>query len=325
MLFFILRRLIQSLFVLLTVALIAFVLFQFAGDPIEAMVGQDATLIEREALRERLGLNDPIVVQFARFIGNAVQGEFGLSYRLQQPAVPLILNRLPATIELAGVSTVIALVFGTVLGVWTALRRRSFATGAVMVISLIGISLPTFLIGLGLIYVFAVELNWLPSFGRGQTTDLGWWTTGFLTSSGLRSLILPALTLSLFQTALIMRLTRSEMLEVLRQDYVRFARARGLSERTINFRHALKNTMVPVITVTGMMLGSIIAFSVVTETVFQWPGVGALFIASVQVVDVPVMAVYLLFIALLFVTINFIVDILYFLVDPRLRVDGGKG
>ncbi|MDR7127219.1 ABC transporter permease [Pseudotabrizicola sp. 4114] len=324
MLIFVLRRLIQSVFVMLAVSLLAFVLFQFAGDPIEAMVGQDATMADRAALRDRLGLDDPVVFQFARFIGNAVQGEFGLSYRLQQPVLGLIMQRLPATVELAVTSTIIALVLGTALGVLTALKNRSWITGIIMAVSLVGISLPTFLIGIGLIYVFAVELHWLPSFGRGQVVELGGWSTGFLTSSGLRSLILPSFTLALFQTALLMRLIRAEMLEVLRQDYIRFARARGLSERVINFRHALKNTLVPVITVAGLMLGSIIAFSVVTESVFQWPGVGSLFIASVQAVDVPVMSVYLMFIALLFVTINFVVDILYFIVDPRLRADSQK-
>jgi peptide/nickel transport system permease protein len=206
----------------------------------------------------------------------------------------------------------------------TALKPKSWFSGLVMSLSLVGVSLPTFLIGIGLIYIFAVELGWLPSFGRGTVVDLGWWRTGFLTESGLRSIILPAITLSLFQLTLIMRLVRAEMLEVLRQDYIRFARARGLSERVINFRHALKNTMVPVITITGLQLGSVIAFAIVTETVFQWPGVGSLFITSVQVVDVPVMAAYLMFIAFVFVIINLIVDILYYAVDPRLRVDAPR-
>lgn len=276
-------------------------------------------------MRDRLGLNDPVVVQFARFIGNALQGEFGISYRLQQPVTELILSRLPATLELAVASALIALVFGVVLGVFTALRPKSFLTAGIMAASLVGVSLPTFLIGIGLIYVFAVELGWLPSFGRGEVVDLGWWRTGLLTESGLKSLILPAITLSLFQLTLIMRLVRAEMLEVLRTEYIRFARARGLSQRAINFGHALKNTMVPVITITGLQLGSVIAFAIVTETVFQWPGVGSLFITSVQVVDVPVMAAYLMFIALVFVLINLIVDILYYVVDPRLRVDGGAG
>jgi ABC-type dipeptide/oligopeptide/nickel transport system permease component len=319
---FIIRRLAQSVLVMLVVALIAFFVFRFVGDPITSMVGVETRIEDQEIMRERLGLNDPVVVQFARFIGNAMQGEFGISYRLQQPVTELILSRLPATIELAFASATLALVLGVVLGVFTALKPKSLASGAIMALSLIGVSLPTFLIGIGLIYIFAVELSWLPSFGRGDVVDLGWWRTGFLTESGLKSLILPAITLSLFQLTLIMRLVRAEMLEVLRTEYIRFARARGLTQRAINFGHALKNTMVPVITITGLQLGSVIAFAIVTETVFQWPGVGSLFINSVQVVDVPVMAAYLMFIALVFVVINLIVDILYYVVDPRLRVGG---
>ena len=320
MLAFIMRRLAQSIVVMAVVALISFMLFRYVGDPVASLLGQDSRLEDFEALRERLGLNDPFYVQFARFLANAVQFEFGISYRLQQPVSELILSRLPATIELAFASATIALVFGVVLGVFTALRPRSFATGAIMTLSLIGVSLPTFLIGIGLIYVFAVELQWLPSFGRGQTVDLGWWRTGLLTESGLRSIILPAITLSLFQLTLIMRLVRAEMLEVLRQDYIKFARARGLSKRAINFGHALKNTMVPVITITGLQLGSIIAFAIITETVFQWPGMGLLFIQAISMVDIPVMAAYLVLIAFMFVVINLVVDLLYFAVDPRLRV-----
>jgi ABC-type dipeptide/oligopeptide/nickel transport system permease component len=321
MLAFILRRLAQSVVVMLVVAFISFIMFRYVGDPVANMLGQDSRASDIAALRDRLGLNDPIIVQFMTFVGNAIRGEFGISYRLQQPVSELIISRLPATMELAFASATIALVLGITLGVLTALKPKSWFTGLIMSLSLIGVSLPTFLIGIGLIYIFAVELGWLPSFGRGAVVDLGWWRTGLLTESGLRSIILPAITLSLFQLTLIMRLVRAEMLEVLRQDYIRFARARGLSERVINFRHALKNTMVPVITITGLQLGSVIAFAIVTETVFQWPGVGSLFITSVQVVDVPVMAAYLMFIAFVFVVINLIVDILYYAVDPRLRVD----
>ena len=322
MLIFILRRLFQSVIVMLVVALIAFLIFRYVGDPIVSMAGVDTRLEDQELMRERLGLNDPFYVQFWNFLTNALRGDFGISYRLQQPAMRLILDRLPATIELALVSATLALVLGVVFGIFTALRARSFLSGVVMTLSLVGVSLPTFLIGIGLIYVFAVELQWLPSNGRGATVDLGWWRTGFLTESGLRSLILPAITLSLFQMTLIMRLVRAEMMEVLRSDYIRFARARGLPDRVINFRHALKNTLVPVITITGLQLGSVIAFAIVTETVFQWPGVGSLFITSVQAVDVPVMATYLMMVGLVFVTINLVVDILYYLVDPRLRVQG---
>ena len=322
MFIFILRRLFQSVIVMLVVALIAFLIFRYVGDPIVSMAGVDTRLEDQELMRERLGLNDPFYIQFWNFLTNALQGDFGISYRLQQPAMRLILDRLPATIELALVSATLALVLGVLMGIFTALRARSFLSGVIMTLSLVGVSLPTFLIGIGLIYIFAVELQWLPSNGRGATVDLGWWRTGFLTESGLRSLILPAITLSLFQMTLIMRLVRAEMMEVLRSDYIRFARARGLPDRVINFRHALKNTLVPVITITGLQLGSVIAFAIVTETVFQWPGVGSLFITSVQAVDVPVMATYLMMVGLVFVTINLVVDILYYLVDPRLRVQG---
>ncbi len=323
MLAFIARRLMQSVIVMLVVAFIAFLVFRYVGDPLANLLSQDATMADYEEARERLGLNQPFYVQFYHFVVNALQGQFGVSYRLQQPVSQLILERLPATIELAVASSIIALVFGVFLGVYTALKQRAFSTGVIMTLSLIGVSLPTFLIGIGLIYVFAVELKWLPSFGRGEVIQIGWWRTGLLTQSGLRSLILPAITLSLFQLTLIMRLVRAEMMEVLRTDYIRFARARGLSQRTINFGHALKNTMVPVITITGLQLGSVIAFAIITETVFQWPGVGSLFVNSVAAVDVPVMAAYLVFVALVFVIINLIVDILYFIVDPRLR-DGAK-
>ncbi len=317
---FIIRRLLQSVIVMLAVAFISFSLFRFVGDPVSIMLGQEASFADRQEARERLGLNDPFIIQFGRFIKNAVQGEFGISYRLAQPVSQLIFERLPATIELAFTSAMIALIGGLGLGVYTALRRNGALAHMIMTLSLIGVSLPTFLIGIGLIYIFAVELQWLPSFGRGQTVVIGGWRTGFLTESGLKSLVLPAITLALYQLTLIMRLVRAEMLEVLRADYIKFARARGLSDRAIHFGHALKNTLVPVITITGLQLGSVIAFSIVTETVFQWPGVGSLFINSVQYVDIPVMAAYLLFIALVFVVINLIVDVLYFTVDPRLRV-----
>lgn len=323
MLAFIARRLFQSVIVMLVVAFIAFLVFRYVGDPLANLLSQDATMADYDAARERLGLNQPFYVQFYHFVVNALQGNFGVSYRLQQPVSELILERLPATIELAFASAIIALVGGVLLGIYTALRPRAVSTGVIMTASLIGVSLPTFLIGIGLIYVFAVELKWLPSFGRGEVIQLGWWRTGLLTQSGLRSLILPAITLSLFQLTLIMRLVRAEMLEVMRTDYIRFAKARGLSKRAINFGHALKNTMVPVITITGLQLGSVIAFAIITETVFQWPGVGSLFVNSVAAVDVPVMAAYLVFVALVFVVINLIVDILYFIVDPRLR-DGAK-
>ena len=321
MLAFIFKRLLQSVVVMLTVALIAFALFRYVGDPINNMVGQDTTLEERAELKERLGLNDPFIIQFYRFVLDASVGEFGLSYQHRRPVKELIAERLPATLELALVSAILALAIGIPMGVYTALKRYGFLSRTFMTISLVGVSLPTFLIGILLILFFGVILRWLPTFGRGDIVEIGWWTSGFLTASGLKSLIMPSITLALFQMTLIMRLVRAEMLEVLRADFIKFARARGLPTRAVHFRHALKNTLVPVITITGLQLGSIIAFAIITESVFQWPGMGLLFIQAIGEVDIPVMAAYLVLIAFFFVVINMVVDILYFVVDPRLRVD----
>ena len=323
MLAFILRRLLQSLIVMTVVAYIAFGLFNYVGDPVAFMLGQDATIQERQRLRAELGLDQPFYVQFGRFLGNAAQGDFGVSLRQGRQVAVLLKERLPATLELSFAAAAIALFVGIPLGVYTALRRNTWLSHFLLAASLVGVSLPTFLIGILLILIFAVYLGWLPSFGRGDVVSVGWWTTGLLTASGLKALILPAITLSLFQLTLIMRLVRAEMLEVLRTDYIKFARARGLTDRSIHFGHALKNTLVPVITITGLQLGAIIAFAIITETVFQWPGMGLLFIQAVQFADIPVMAAYLVFIALVFVVINLIVDLLYYGVDPRLRVERG--
>jgi len=321
MLAFILRRLAQAVLVMLAVGLIAFALFRFVGDPVAFMLGQDATPEDRARMTQLLGLDQPFYAQYAAFLTRAVQGEFGLSLQQGRPVSALIVERLPATLELSFCAALLALVAGVGMGVYTALRRDSWLSQLLLAVSLVGVSLPTFLIGILLILVFAVLLGWLPSFGRGDTVALGWWTTGLLTASGLKSLILPSITLGLFQMTLIQRLVRSEMLEVLRTDYIKFARARGLTDRAVHFGHALKNTLVPVITVTGLQLGAIIAFAIITETVFQWPGLGLLFIQAVTYADVPVMAAYLCLVALFFVIINLAVDLLYYAVDPRLRID----
>ena len=325
MLAFILRRLLQAVVVMLVVAFIAFMLFQYVGDPVTNILGQDATPAQRSQLRADLGLDQPFPVQFARFIGNASRGEFGLSLRQGRKVSSLIAERLPATLELSMLAALIALVAGVPMGVYAALKRGTFLSQAMMTISLVGVSLPTFLIGILLILGFAVTLKWLPSFGRGDVVSFGAWTTGLVTVDGLRHLVLPAITLAVFQLALIMRLIRSEMLEVLRADYIKFARARGLPDRAVYFGHALKNTLVPVITITGLQLGSLIAFAIITETVFQWPGMGQLFIQAVTFADIPVMAAYLCLIALIFVVINLVVDLLYFAVDPRLRIEKAAG
>ncbi len=316
---FLVRRAAQGVVAMLVVAFVSFLLFNFVGDPVDNMVGQDASLADREAMRSQLGLNDTPLVQFTRFAHNVLQGEFGISYRLQRPVGTLIRERLPATVELVCLSTLVALTIGIPLGVYTGIRRTSWSSRFIITISLIGVSLPTFVIGILLIYVFSVSLGMLPSFGRGEVTNVAGWSTGLLSASGWKAIILPAVTLSLFQMALILRLVRSSILEVIRLDFIKFARARGLPPSVIHYRHALKNAMMPVITVIGLNVGTLIAFSVVTETVFQWPGLGFLFIQAVRFADIPIMAAYLLLVALLFISINFIIDLLYLAIDPRLR------
>jgi len=326
MISFILYRLPQALIVVLAAALASFSMMRWVGDPVHNMVGQTATLSEREAMRRQLGLDDPVVVQFARFVGGAARGELGVSFKFGLPVSRLIAERLPATLELSLVAMSIAVLFGVPLGVWTALRRRSFVAQLLLAVSLIGVALPTFLIGIVLILVFSVGLGWLPSFGRGEVVRIGSvWTTGLLTPSGLKALVLPALTLGLFQMTLIMRLVRAEMLEALRTDYVRFARARGLADRVINFDHAFRNTLLPVITVVGLQFGNVFAFSIIVETVFQWPGLGLLVIQAIQFADVPLLAAYLVIISLCFALINLAVDVLYATVDPRIRSGGPAG
>jgi len=325
MLAFILRRLIQAAVVMVVVAFIAFMLFQYVGDPVLFLLGQDATPQQIQELRVALGLDQPFFVQFWHFLVNAVQGEFGLSLRQGAKVSRLIAERLPATMELAFVAALLSLLVGIPMGVYAALRRGTFSSQVIMTLSLLGVSLPTFLIGILLILLFTVHWNLLPSFGRGEVVQLGWWSTGLLTRQGWTHLLLPGITLAIFQLTLIMRLVRAEMLEVLRTDYIRFARARGLSDRVIHFSHALKNTLVPVMTITGLQLGGLIAFAIITETVFQWPGMGLLFIQAITFADIPVMAAYLCLIALIFVVINLVVDLLYFAVDPRLRVSASAG
>ncbi len=320
MLSFIFRRLLQSVFVLLAVSLIAFSLFRFVGDPVAQMVGQETSIEDQEKLRERLGLNDPITTQYARFVGNLSKGEFGFSYRTRQPVSEMIISRMAATLELGTVSLLISLLVGIPAGIYTALKRGGVLANVLLVTTLIGISVPTFVIGIFLIYLFGVELGWLPTFGRGETVPIGWWQTSFLTLDGWRSLLLPAITLGVFQLTLTMRLVRAEMQDVLKTDYIKFAMARGINYRSLYLNHAFRNTLVPVITIIGLQLGGIIAFSIVTESVFQWPGMGLLFLDSIRYVDIPVMSVYLVVIALMFVAINLLVDILYFAIDPRVRL-----
>ena len=313
-------RLLQSVLVMIVVSFVSFSLFNYVGDPVHNMVGQEASTEKREEIREKLGLNDPIHTQFLRFVGNAVKGEFGLSYQLKRPVSDLIAERLPATLELVFISALIAIVSGVVLGVYTGINRDGFLSNVILILSLFGVSLPTFVIGILFIYLFSVILGILPSFGRGEVVDLGFWNTGFLTLSGIKAIILPSITLSLFQMTYIIRLVRAEMMEILQTDYIKFARARGIEKNTINFKHALKNGLIPVITITGINVGTLVAFSIITETVFQLPGMGFLFINAVHFVDIPIMSAYLIMVAFIFVMINFIVDITYYIIDPRIRI-----
>ena len=321
MISYILQRLGQALLVLVVMTAVAFAMFTYLGDPLVAILGIDSTPDQRAQLRAQLGLDRSVLVQFARYLSRLLSGDFGISYRLGRPVDTILVERLPATVELAAAGMLLALIIGIPAGIYTALHRRSTTSQAMLGASLIGISLPSFFMGLLLIWIFSVTLGWLPSFGRGDTVAIGWWTTGLLTTSGLKSLIMPALTIAVFQIAMIMRLVRAEMLEVLRADFIRFARARGLGDRAIYFRHALRNTLVPVITIVGLQFGSLIAFAVITESVFQWPGMGLLFLQSVAAADVAMMSAYLILIALLFVAINLVVDLLYYLIDPRLRLE----
>ena len=328
MIAFLLKRLLNAAFVMLAVAFLAFMIFRFFGDPVEMMVNEQATQSDRAELRERLGLNDGLLTQYARFVGSAVQGDFGISYRNQQDVMTLVAERFPATFELVIVATVLSLVIGVPFGVLTAVYQDRKLADGLQIGSIVGVSLPSFVVGILLILIFSVSLGWLPAFGRGETVNIGWWSSGFFTGSGRAALILPSVSLSLFQITLVMRLVRAEMLEVLRSDFIKFARARGLPLSVVHWRHALRNCLMPVITLTGMQIGNLIAFALVTETVFQWPGMGLLFIQAVTFVDIPVMAAYLMLVSFIFVLINTLVDITYAYVDPRLRsevaVKGGS-
>jgi len=320
MLRFLSTRLWNGLLVMIGVTFISFLLFNYIGDPVNNLLGDTVTIAQKDAMRKALGLDQPMLLRFVKYLGLAAQGEFGISYRNLEPVGQLLRARMPATLELSLCAAVLALGAGIPMGVYAGIRRNSWLAHTMQVVSLVGISIPSFLTGIILILIFSVELNWLPAYGRGAVVNVGGWTTGMLTVSGWKSLILPSITLALFQLTLFMRLVRSEMMEVLRTDYIKFARARGIADRSIHFHHALKNTLIPVITIAGLQLGSLIAFSIITETVFQWPGLGLLIIQAITFGDIPVIAAYLMLIALLFVAINAVVDLLYFWVDPRVRL-----
>ncbi len=320
MTYFIARRLLQSVFVMLAVAFIAFSLFRFVGDPISQMTGVETSIADQAKLRAELGLDDPLLQQFGRFFGDLLAGDFGYSYRTRQPVGQMIAERIPATLELGVVALLISLLVGIPAGVYTALKPQKLLSQGLLLTTLVGVSVPTFVIGILLIFLFGVQLGWLPTFGRGGTVDVFGWQSSLFSAEGWSSLVLPALTLGVYQLTLTMRLVRAEMMEVVQSDYIRFATARGIAYSRLHYRHALSNTLVPVITIIGLQFGGVVAFSIVTESVFQWPGLGLLFLESIRFVDIPVMGVYLVLIALFFVLVNLLVDILYTLIDPRLRV-----
>lgn len=325
---FLLNRLAHAVLVLLVVSVLAFTLGSTVGDPVASILGMDAAPADRQALRLRLHLDEPFIVRYGHYMGNLLTGHLGNSYGAQRPIADLLVERIPATVELAFVALILSLAVGVPLGVYAAAYPEKRLVRALMTSSVIGVSVPTFIVGILLVFVFSLALGWLPSFGRGEVVKIGFWTTGYLTASGLKSLIMPALSLALGQIALVARLARAEMSGVLRTDYIRFARARGLSDRVVNFSHALRNTLIPIITVSGIQLGYLVAFAVVVEQVFQWPGMGTLFLQALNQTDVPLISAFLMVAAIFFVSINLVVDLLYAVADPRLRiksVSGGVG
>ena len=319
MFWFIVRRLGQAAGVMLAALFLAFLMFRYAGDPVNQMVGVETSLERRAELREQLGLNDPPPMQFARYVAGALRLDFGISYQHKRPVADMLAERFPATLELALLSTVLSLLLGIPAGVFAGLRRNHPFSQFLMTASLAGVSLPTFVIGILLIYFVGVQMGWRPVQGREGVVALGFWTTSFLTLAGWKSLVLPAATLGVYQTTLVMRLTRAEMTEIMRADHIKFARARGLPESAVVYRHGLRGALTPVVTIAGLQFGFVVAFSVVTESVFTWPGVGQMFLHAVGNVDVPVMAAYLALVAFMFVVVNLATDILCRALDPRLR------
>ena len=324
MLVFILRRLMQSLLVLGVMSVLVFAGIHAVGNPIDILISPDANQAERLRIIAAFGLDEPLWRQYLLFVGNALAGDLGRSYVFAMPALGLILERMPATLELAACAMLLSIVLGLPLGLFAGLKPESWISKTVMAVSILGFSLPTFWVGLLLIMVFAVQLGWLPSTGRGETAELFGIPFSFLTWDGLRHLLLPAINLALFNIALVIRLARAGTQEALLQDYVRFARAKGLSNSRIVGVHVMKNILIPIVTVVALQFGSIIAFPIVTESIFAWPGMGKLIIDSIRVLDRPVIVAYLMLIVTLFILINLVVDILYSLLDPRVRLSGGR-
>ncbi len=325
MIAFFIKRLAQAIVVMFVISIISFSIQDNLGDPLREMVGQSVSEAERQQLRDELGLNDPFLVQYGRFVKNALQGDLGTSYFFKEPALDVILAKLPATLELVFGAALIIIFLSVPLGVYSAINPQSWFSKTVMGLSIVGISVPVFLTAIGLIYLFAIELNWMPSYGRGETVDMFWgWESGFFTADGLAHLVLPCVSLASIMLPLFIRLIRAEMMEVLQSEYVKFAWAKGLNPRRIYFLHALKNTMLPVITVGGVQIGTMVAYTILTETVFQWPGMGFLFLEAINRVDTPLIVAYLIVVGAIFVITNTIVDLVYGLVNPTVNLAGKK-
>lgn len=323
MLSFLLRRLIQAFFVLLTISFVSFWVQGNLGDPVQQMVGQSVSLEQREVIRQQLGLNDPVLEQYGRFLWRALHGDLGISYYYKMPTLSVIFSKLPATLELSFCALLLVILIATPCGVISAIHPRHLVSRFILFVSTLGLSVPIFIVGILLVYFFAIEWRWLPSFGRGETVELfGFWRSGLVTSDGIAHLILPSISLSIVLIPMFVRLIRAEMLDVLQSDYVRFAWSKGLSARRIYFVHALKNTMLPVITIGGIQAGTLVAYTILTETIFQWPGMGRLFMESVTRVDTPLISAYLIVVGLGFVITNTLVDLIYSFVNPRVRIPG---
>ena len=321
---FIIRRITQAIFVMLIISLIGFIIKNKIGDPVRDMVGERVTPAEREELRDKLGLNDPFLLQYVRFIKNAAKGDLGLSFFHKKSALKVIISKAPATIELVFVTTLILIFISLPIGIYTAIRPRNWFSKLTMGVSTLGVSIPVFLTAILLIYLFSVELNWLPSYGRGTTVNVWGWESGLLTADGLRHLILPSLALASIMLPLFIRLIRSEMMEILETEYIKFAWAKGIHRERIWFVHAFKNTLLPVITVFGVQIGIMFAFTILTETVFQWQGMGFMFLEAVERSDTSLLVAYLVVVGVIFVVVNTVVDIIYGMVNPTLRIAGRK-
>ena len=322
---FIVRRIIQSIIVMLVISLVGFSIQFSIGDPVRDLVGERVTPAEREEIRDQLGLNDPFYIQFFRFVKNACKGDLGLSFFYKKPALEVIISKAPATLELVIVTSIILIIISIPAGIYCAIFPKRLLSRFAMAFSTIGVAIPVFLTAIALIYLFAVELNWVPSFGRGETVNIGgWWESGLLTWDGIKHLILPSLSLSSIMLPLFIRLIRAEMMEVLETEYIQFAWAKGLHHKRVWFIHAFKNTLLPVITVFGVQLGIMFAFTILTETVFQWQGMGFMFLEAVERSDTALLVAYLVVVGAIFVVVNTVVDIIYGTINPMVRIAGTK-